>query len=308
MKRTPMPLLLVLTGLALTASPPLALGQEGTAHPANLTVMVPADAQLTVDGVKTTQKGETRKFISPPLQAGKRYVYTLRATWMESGKEVEVKRDVRVEAGKETKVDLREEEKKPNTTADKPPKKDADKPKNEEAAKKPAKLGKDGDRAPDVVFWPSPQAVVDKMLEMAKVTDKDTVIDPGCGDAIILVTAAKKYGAKGYGCDIDPERIKDSEENIKKNKVEKLVTVEKADMFKIDFTPATVVTLYLLPDLNVKLMPQLAKCKPGTRIVSHDFSMAGAKPVKVEKVTAVNHMGQEGVHTIYMWIVPWEKE
>ena len=166
----------------------------------------------------------------------------------------------------------------------------------------------DADRRPDVVYWPTPQVVVDKMLELAEVKKGDVVYDLGCGDARILVTAAKKYGVKGYGYDIDPERIKDSLENVKKNHVEELVTIKKADIFTLDLKEASVVTLYLLPDLNVKLMPQLEKLKPGSRIVSHDFDMKGAKPKQKVTLKAKNHMGIEGEHTVYLWVVPWEKE
>jgi len=146
------------------------------------------------------------------------------------------------------------------------------------------------------------------MLELAEVKKGDVVYDLGCGDARILVTAAKKYGVKGLGVDIDPERVKDSLENVKKNNVEDLVTIKKADIFTLDLKDASVVTLYLLPNLNVQLMPQLEKLKPGSRIVSHDFDMKGAKPKKVVTLKAKNHMGIEGEHKIYLWVVPWEKE
>jgi len=167
---------------------------------------------------------------------------------------------------------------------------------------------KEQDREPDVVYWPTPQNVVDKMLEMAQVKKDDVVYDLGCGDARILVTAAKKYGCKGYGWDINPVRVKESLENVKTNKVEDLVTVKKGDIFKLDLKDANVVTLYLLPELNVRLIPQLEKLKPGSRIVSHDFDMKGAKPKEVVTLKAKNHMGIEGEHKIYLWVVPWEKE
>lgn len=171
-----------------------------------------------------------------------------------------------------------------------------------------ASESKKGVREPDVVYVPTPQAVVDKMLEMAEVKPGDIVYDLGCGDGRIVVTAAKKYGVKAYGFDINPERVKESLANVKANKVEHLVTIKEADIFTLDLTEASVVTLYLLPSLNVKLMPQLAKLKPGSRIVSHDFDMRGAKPVEVRQVGSGDD-GLSGIeHTVYKWVVPWEKE
>jgi len=170
-------------------------------------------------------------------------------------------------------------------------------------------------KKPDVVFVPTPHSVVDKMLEMAQIKPGDVVYDLGCGDARIVVAAAKKYGVKGVGFDIDPVRIKESLENVKSNKVEHLVTIRQADIFTLDLREANVVTLYLLPDLNVRLMPQLAKLRPGSRILSHDFNMRGAKPVQVVSLTVNDgEFGEDeelqeidSEHTIYKWIVPWEK-
>ena len=122
------------------------------------------------------------------------------------------------------------------------------------------------------------------MLELAEVKEGDVVYDLGCGDGRIPVTAAKKYGVKAVGFDVDPQRIKESNENVEKNGVGKLVTIKQEDIFKQDLSKANVVTLYLLPSLNVKLMPQLRKLKPGSRIVSHSFDMRGAKPKKVVQV------------------------
>jgi len=163
-------------------------------------------------------------------------------------------------------------------------------------------------REPDVIFVPTPQAVVDKMLEMAEIKPGDVVYDLGCGNGIIVVTAAKKYGVKAVGFDINPERIKESLENVRANHVENLVTIKQADIFTMDLSEASVVTLYLLPSLNVKLMPQLEKLRPGSRIVSHDFDMRGAKPVQTATVSSENgeYFGTE--HTVYKWVVPWEKE
>lgn len=166
----------------------------------------------------------------------------------------------------------------------------------------------DDNPEPDVPYWPTPPKVVDKMLELAEVKKGDVVYDLGCGDARILVTAAKRFGVKGFGFDIDPKQVLDSLENVKKNKVEDLVTIKKADIFTLDLKDASVVTLYLMPELNVRLMPQLEKLKPGSRIVSHDWDMKGAKPNKMVTLRAKNEMGLERVHKVYLWIVPWEKE
>ena len=169
-------------------------------------------------------------------------------------------------------------------------------------------------KKPDVIYVPTPQAVVDKMLEMAEVKKGDVVYDLGCGDGRIVVTAAKKYGVKAVGFDIDPERIKEAREKVRTNKVEHLVTIRQEDIFTLDLREASVVTLYLLPRLNVRLMPQLAQLKPGSRIVSHDFDMTGAKPVQVQSLHTTSGQPDgddwegEGDHTIYKWVVPWEKE
>lgn len=168
-------------------------------------------------------------------------------------------------------------------------------------------------REPDVIYVPTPQAVVEKMLEMAEVKKGDVVYDLGCGDGRIVVTAAKKYGVKAVGYDIDPQRVKEAEANVRSNKVEHLVTIKQEDIFTLDLREASVVTLYLLADLNVRLMPQLAKLKPGARIVSHDFDMRGAKPVQVHRMTIERQEGNDeefgdGSHTIYKWVVPWESD
>jgi SAM-dependent methyltransferase len=158
-------------------------------------------------------------------------------------------------------------------------------------------------KTPDVIYVPTPQDVVEKMLELAEVKKGDLVYDLGCGDGRIVVTAAKKFGCKAVGFDIDPQRVRESLENVKKNGVEKLVQIKEADIFTLDLSDANVITLYLLPDLNVRLIPQLQKLKPGSRIVSHQFDMRGVKPKKVVQVP-VN--GQ--THQVYLWVTPLEKE
>ncbi len=159
-------------------------------------------------------------------------------------------------------------------------------------------------RRPDVHFVPTPQEVVDRMLELAEVTKDDVVYDLGCGDGRIVVTAAKRYGAKALGVDIDPQRVAESIKNVKDNNVDELVEIKEGDIFEMDLTPASVITLYLLPDLNVKLIPQLEKLKPGTRIVSHAFDMRGVKPDTVETVEAERGTS----HTVYLWTTPLQKE
>ena len=171
-------------------------------------------------------------------------------------------------------------------------------------------------RKPDILYVPTPQEVVDKMLEMADIKEGDVIYDLGCGDGRIVVTAAKRYGVKAVGFDINPRRVRESLENVRKNNVEHLVTIKHEDVFTLDLREANVVTLYLLPSLNVKLIPQLEKLRPGSRILSHDFDMRGAKPVEKYRMNSsgdINgdddgeYYGEEQ-HTIYKWIVPWEKE
>jgi cyclopropane fatty-acyl-phospholipid synthase-like methyltransferase len=151
-------------------------------------------------------------------------------------------------------------------------------------------------RTPDVIFVPTPQEVVDAMLEVAKVTKNDVVYDLGSGDGRIPVTAAKKYGARAVGIDIDPQRIKEANANAESAGVTDKVKFMNADLFTSDISQASVVTLYLLPTLNLKLMPKLkAELKPGTRIVSHAFDMGDWKP---EQTLNVNG------RTVYYWTIP----
>ncbi len=164
------------------------------------------------------------------------------------------------------------------------------------------------DREPDVIYVPTPQGTVDKMLELAKVKESDIVYDLGCGDGRIPVTAAKKYKAKAWGFDIDPKRIQESNENVKKAGVEKLVTIDKKDIFTLDLSKVDVLTLYLLPELNVKLLPQIKKMKAGSRVVTHDFDIEGITPDETVEVTVKKDNGQEKTSKIYLFTLPLNAE
>ena len=155
-------------------------------------------------------------------------------------------------------------------------------------------------KVPDVVYVPTPQVVVDKMLEMAKVGKNDVLYDLGSGDGRIVVTAAQKFGTRGTGIEIDPKLVKQATANAETAKVSDRVQFLEQDLFQTDISSATVVTLYLLPELNLRLRPTLLKTlKPGTRIVSHDFDMGIWKPEKVERVKSPRRE-----HTIALWVVP----
>jgi SAM-dependent methyltransferase len=146
-----------------------------------------------------------------------------------------------------------------------------------------------------VPFVPTPQEVVDKMIELAGVKEGDVVYDLGSGDGRIVITAAKK-GARAVGFDVDGDLVKDSQENIRKAGLEKLAEIKQQDILTVDLSPATVVTMYLLPDVNLKLKPNILKqLKPGSRVVSHAFDIGDWKPDKTERVNG---------RTIYLWTIP----
>jgi SAM-dependent methyltransferase len=152
---------------------------------------------------------------------------------------------------------------------------------------------------PDVPYVRSSNAVVDGMLKLANVKKSDIVYDLGCGDGRIVIAAAKDYGARGVGIDINPELIQEARESARKAHVDALVKFEEHDLFDADIHNATVVTLYLLPNVNLRLRPKLLKdLKPGTRVVSHSWSMGDWKPDKQETVDG---------RTIYLWIIPLKK-
>jgi SAM-dependent methyltransferase len=150
-------------------------------------------------------------------------------------------------------------------------------------------------RRPDVVFVPTPQSIVDEMLAMASVGPNDVLYDLGSGDGRIPITAARRWGTRGLGVDIDPQRVREANANAAAAGVTDRVRFVQGDLFAMDLTPATVITLYLLPALNVKLRPTLLKLKAGTRIVSHDFAMGDWKPERTVELDS---------RTVYFWTVP----
>ena len=133
-------------------------------------------------------------------------------------------------------------------------------------------------RGPDAVYVGTPYDVVSMMLQMADVKNNDMVYDLGCGDARMLVLAAQKYGARGIGYEIDPELVIRARQNVSKNNTQELVKVIQADIFTLDLADVDVMPLYLHPDMLVRLMPQIEKMKPGSRIVCHEYGLPGAIP------------------------------
>jgi SAM-dependent methyltransferase len=151
-------------------------------------------------------------------------------------------------------------------------------------------------RSPDVPYVPTPDAIVQSMLKLAGVQKGDVVYDLGCGDGRIVIAAAKLYGAHGIGVDINPERIREARLNAKQAGVEGMVQFVEGDLFDADIKDASVVTLYLLPSINLKLRPKLMRdLKPGTRVVSHAFDMGDWKPEKRDEVDG---------RPVFFWTIP----
>jgi ribosomal protein L11 methylase PrmA len=159
-------------------------------------------------------------------------------------------------------------------------------------------------RAPDAIFVPTPQDVVDQMLELAKSNKKDVVYDLGSGDGRVVIAAAKKYGCKAVGYEIDPELVALSRQAVQKAGVQDLVRIEHEDFFKQDLSGADVITVYLPPQLLQRLLPQLQKLKPGVRIVSHYFEIPG---MKADRATSVVSNEDGNRHTVFLWTVPLKK-
>jgi ribosomal protein L11 methylase PrmA len=154
-------------------------------------------------------------------------------------------------------------------------------------------------RKPDIGYIPTPQDAVEAMLALAQVSADDILYDLGSGDGRIVIAAVKQSGARGIGIDIDPQRIREANENARKAGVENRVEFRQQDLFETDFSEATVVILYLLPHLNLRLRPKLlSQLKPGTRVLSHNFDMGEWKPLKIKK------MQNEEDSTLYYWVIP----
>lgn len=271
--RNPPLFLLVLTSVFLGVAAANAQ-QDAAKKPVTLKVQLPhANAELTVNDTATKQGGTTRTFTSPVLDPGKEYTYTLTAKWRPNNyTTITRSKDITFKAnGQEIEVDLREADPK---------------------------------RQDDILirYVPTPQEIVDKMLEFAGVKKDDVVFDLGCGDGRIVVTAVQKFGAKrAVGVDIDPERIKDSNANAKAAGVEDKVEFRQQDVLKInDYSAASVVMLYMGNDLNLAVRPLLWKSlKPGTRVVSHRFTMGDWKPDKTTTVTDRN--GEK--YLLHLWTI-----
>lgn len=214
---------------------------------------------VTIEGIETKTTGNERSFMTPPLEPGKTYLYKIEAliqpnnyTKITRTKEIEFK------AGQNVTVDMRIKDEKNDKI---------------------------------VVRWvPTPDDIVDKMSEMAKIGKNDVVYDPGCGDAVMLIRPIKKFGAKqGIGIDIDPEMVKKAKAKVKEEGVAEKVVIREGDILNekdmFDLKDATVVLLYIGDDLGERISPLLQKSlKPGTRIVSHRFTLGNWKPDKVEVV------------------------
>ncbi len=163
-------------------------------------------------------------------------------------------------------------------------------------------------REPDVPYVPTTETAVKAMLQLAKVKRSDVVYDLGCGDGRIIVAAAKNYGARGVGIDIDPVRIREAKENARRAGVENRVEFREQDLFQADFHEATIVALFLLPAINRRLRPQLEMLKPGTRIVSNTFEIGDWKPAR--ELVVKNDANDDyyfGSRRLFLWIVPERK-
>ena len=159
-------------------------------------------------------------------------------------------------------------------------------------------------QTPDVVYVGTPYDIVSQMLHMADVKKDDIVVDLGCGDARMLVLAAQKYGTKGIGYEIDPVMVRESRKNAEKNNVSDLVEIIQADIFKVDISDADVLPIYLLPEMNLQLVPQFETLKPGSRLVFHNYDLSGY--VYDKKVEIISNEDNSN-HTLWLYTTPLKK-
>lgn len=150
-------------------------------------------------------------------------------------------------------------------------------------------------------FVRTPETIVDKMLAMAAPRAEEVLYDLGCGDGRIVIRAAEAYDCRAVGFDIDPARVQEARENARRHCVQDHAVFVEQDIFTLDLSATDVVTLYLLPRFNERLIPQLKQLKPGSRIVSHDFNLPGIVPDRVETLTTSNNQAQ---HVLYLWTAP----
>jgi uncharacterized protein (TIGR03000 family) len=272
---------LIIAGLLAFGIVLPAIAQEKKSAPATIKLLIPdkpTKTEVTIEGKKQDEpaglKDGTRVFVTPDLDPAKAYAYKIEVKIVPNNyTEIFRTREVTFKAGETVTVDVRTEDK---TTPDR-----------------------------IVVRWvPTPDDIVDKMCEMAKVTKDDVVHDYGCGDAVMLIRPIQKFGAKkGWGNDIDPKMVKAAHENIEKAGLKDKVTVVQGDILKMsdkDVAEATVVLLYIGDDLGAKLGPLLQKSlKPGTRIVSHRFGLGDWKPDKTIEVKGMD--GED--YTLHLWTV-----
>jgi uncharacterized protein (TIGR03000 family) len=254
--------------------------EKGDKVVSRFTVLVPEaghkETVLKIGGMATEQRGGERKFITPPLDKGFSYTYVLDAV-IEPNNYTKIfrKKSVTFNAGDNLTVDLRQ---------------------------------KDKDEKIEVRWVPTPDDIVDKMCELAKVTKDDVVYDLGCGDAVMLIRPIKKfYAKKGVGIDIDAKMIERAKENVKKAGVADRVELRVGDILNVtnkDLPDASVVLLYIGDDLGERLSPVLQKAlKPGARVVSHRFHLGDWTPTETKEVT-----GEDGFqYTLHLWIVGSKK-
>jgi uncharacterized protein (TIGR03000 family) len=248
-------------GLALSDSPAIGQAPRTTVI---LEVLLPEDARLFIEGEETTATGWMRTFESPPLPPGK-YIYTVMAILPGATGQQTITRRIDVRPGDFESIDLR-----PRRT---------------------------GERVPDVLYEPTPQKVVEALLDLAQLKADDVLWDLGCGDGRIPVTAARQFGIQARGFEIDPKCLQESRANVEKNGVGKLVAIEDHDIFTLDLSRGpTVVTLYLLPSLNLRLLPQLQQLPAGARVLSVGHRLGDIPPD--QQVTV-----EEEDFVVYLWRV-----